>query len=307
MSDEQGTFFLDGLRVTAQHLNHLEESAQQAVGDLRRVLGLAHIGYGFRIQVADDGQSATLSPGLGFTASGARVTLDEGAALTIPDGDGPFSVALAAGSHDDPTTRVGDTGTIIFADTVVSVAAEPPPDPDSLVVGTIQRSGGNLAATQDETLFLAPSNHGHSGAFYQDGAGIWRFDGPLLAQTDTTAGPPGPPGPPGADGPQGPAGPQGDAGVQGDPARRAPRSARRVTPAASPGGDPVQSPQGRPAPARQLPVSGDPSPAGPTGTTHGTQGTGRPQDLGPQGRRATPGPTAPPAAGRSRPSGPEGW
>ena len=39
MSDEQGTVFVDGLRVTSQHLNHLEESAQQAVGDLRRVLG----------------------------------------------------------------------------------------------------------------------------------------------------------------------------------------------------------------------------------------------------------------------------
>ena len=105
---EQGTVFLDGLRVTAQHLNHLEDSAQQAVGDLRRVLGLSRIGFGFRIEVAGDGKTATLSPGLAFTADGRRLSLDEGAALTIPEGDGPFSVALTAASHDDPTTRVGD-------------------------------------------------------------------------------------------------------------------------------------------------------------------------------------------------------
>jgi hypothetical protein len=275
------------------------------VADLRRVLGVAHIGYGFRIQVADDGQSATLTPGLGFTASGARVTLDEGASLTIPDGDGPFSVALTAGSHDDPTTRVGDTGTIIFADTVVSVAAEPPPDPDSLVVGTIQRSDGNLAATQDEALFLAPSNHGHSGAFYQDGAGIWRFDGPLLAQTDETAGPAGPPGPPGADGPQGLVGPQGDVGPQGPPGDTGPEGP--AGPQGDPGpagppGDPgpagPQGPAGDPGPIGFTGPPGDPGPAGPTGAD-GAQGPAGPQgDLGPQG---PPGDT-----GLEGPAGPQG-
>ena len=129
MSDEQGTVFVDGLRVTAQHLNHLERSAQQAVGDLRRVLGLAHVGYGLRIEVAEDGQSATLTPGLAFTAGGHRLSLDEGATLTIPDGDGPFAVALAAANHDDPTTRVGDTPTIVFSDTSVTVAADAPAGP----------------------------------------------------------------------------------------------------------------------------------------------------------------------------------
>ena len=314
MSDEQGTFFLDGLRVTAQHLNHLEESAQEAVSDLRRVLGLAHIGYGFRIQVADDGQSATLTPGLGFTASGARVTLDEGAALTIPDGDGPFSVALTAGSHDDPTTRVGDTGTIIFADTVVSVAAEPPPDPDSLVVGTIQRSDGNLAATQDETLFLAPSNHGHSGAFYQDGAGIWRFDGPLLAQTDETAGPAGPPGPPGADGAQGPAGAQGDVGPQGPPGDTGPEGPAGpqgdpgpAGPQGDPGPDGPQGPAGDPGPIGFTGPPGDPGPAGPTGAD-GAQGPAGPQgDPGTQGPPGDTGPEGPAGPqGDPGPPGPEG-
>jgi hypothetical protein len=293
MSDEQGTVFVDGLRVTSQHMNHLEEAAQQAVGDLRRVLGLAHIGYGFRIQVAADGQSATLTPGLGFTASGARVTLDEGATLTIPAGDGPFSVALTASTHDDPTTRVGDTGTIIYSDTAVSVAAGAPPGPDSLVVGTIARSGGNLTATQDGALFLAPANHGHSGGFYQDGAGIWRFDGPLLSQTNETAGPAGPPGPVGAAGPQGPAGPQGDAGPQGPPGGTGPAGP------AGPQGDPGPAgPQGGPGPAGP---QGDTGPAGPIGFTGPPGGPG---PAGPAGAEGQTGPQGPP--GDTGPAGPQG-
>jgi hypothetical protein len=311
MSDEQGTVFLDGLRVTSQHLNHLEESAQQAVTDLRRVLGLAHVGYGFRIQVAADGQSATLTPGLGFTASGARVTLDEGATLTIPAGDGPFSVALTASTHDDPTTRVGDTGTIIYSDTAVSVAAGAPPGPDSLVVGTIARSAGSLTATQDGALFLAPANHGHSGGFYQDGAGIWRYDGPLLSQTNETAGPAGPPGPVGAAGPQGPAGPEGLAGPQGPAGATGPAGPAGPQGDAGPAG-----PQGSPGPAGPDggtgpagPIgftgpAGNPGPAGPAGADGQTGPQGSPGATGPAGPAGADGQQGP--AGGAGPAGPQG-
>jgi hypothetical protein len=302
MSDEQGTVFVDGLRVTAQHLNHLEDSAQQAVGDLRRVLGLAHIGYGFRIQVAEDGQSATLTPGLGFTSGGHRVALDEGAALTIPDGDGPFSVALVAGSHDDPTTRVGDTGTIIFSDTSVTVAADGAAGPDTLVVGALARNGGNLTATQDDSLFLAPASHGHTGAFYQDGGGIWRFDGPKLQATDDTAGPPGPPGPPGADGPQGPAGPQGDVGPQGPPGETGPEG-----PAGPDGAQGPAGPQGDAGPAGPQGPPGDAGPmgfTGPPGETGAAGPAGADGAPGAQGPQGDPGPAGP--GGDPGPPGPPG-
>ena len=48
MTESAGTRFLDGLRVTARHLNHVEETTDQASHDLRRVLGVGQIGYGFR-------------------------------------------------------------------------------------------------------------------------------------------------------------------------------------------------------------------------------------------------------------------
>ena len=296
MSNEQGTVFVDGLRVTSQHLNHLEASAQQAVGDLRRVLGLAHVGFGFRIEVAEDGQSATLTPGLGFTSGGQRVALDEGAALAVPDGDGPFAVALTAGSHADPATLVGDTGTIIFSDTSVSVAADAAAGPDTLVVGTIARSDATLTATQDASLFLAPASHGHSGAFYQDGLGLWRFDGPLLAQTDETAGPPGPPGPAGADGPQGPAGPPGDPGPQGPPGETGPEGPV--------GPDGPQGPAGGQGDAGPSGAPGPPGDAGPMGFTGPPGETGA---AGPAGADGAAGPQGPPGdAGATGPAGTDG-
>jgi hypothetical protein len=278
MTDEQGTVFVDGLRVTTDHLNHLEQTAQQAVGDLRRVVGLGHIGYGLRILISADGTSASLSPGLAFTPAGHRLAVDEGAALSLPAGAGPFSVVLSASSHDDPTTRVDNTGTIIFSDTAIAVTATAPASPDSLVVGTITSAAGALTATQDPALFMAPASHGHSGDFFQDGSGVWRFDGVRLSGTDIT-GPPGPPGPPGATGQPGPPGPQGAGGAPG-PAG-APGALGPAGPAGPQGG---LGPQGAVGPAGP---QGQQGPAGPIGMT------------GPQGPQGPPGavirpPTPPP-------------
>jgi collagen triple helix repeat protein len=252
---EQRTEFFDGLRVTAQHLNHLETTVQQAVKDLRRVVGYGQIGAGLRLVVADDGHSVTLSPGLALTPDGRRLSLDEGAALTIPDGAGPFTVALRAATHEDPTAVVDGKPTIVFADTGVEVTADAPAASlDLLVVGTVSRAGdGTLSATQDEALFAAPGRHGHTGTFFQDVGGWWRFDGPLLAGGGG-GGPAGPPGPQGPAGPQGDPGPAGPAGPQG--------------PAGELG---AQGPAG---------PRGDPGPKGDTGAA-GAQGAQGPQ--GPQG------------------------
>ena len=95
--------------------------------DLRRVLGLGQIGFGFRLLLSEDAKSATLTPGLAFTRSGLRLELDEGVALTLPAGAGPFAVALRAENHDDPALRLGDEPTVIFGDTVVAVSADAPP------------------------------------------------------------------------------------------------------------------------------------------------------------------------------------
>src|SRR6185295_8501054 len=124
MTESQKTRFVDGLRVTPLHLNHTQSTAEQAVRDLRGVVGFGKVGYGFRLVLSDDGAQVTLSPGLGFAPGGLRLALAEGVALTVPDGPGgPFSVVLRAETHAEPSARLGDAPTVIYGDTTVEVSA----------------------------------------------------------------------------------------------------------------------------------------------------------------------------------------
>ena len=220
MTESQKTRFVDGLRVTPLHLNHSQATAEQAVRDLRGVVGLGKIGYGFRLVLSEDAAQVTLSPGLAFSPSGLRLALDEGVTLTVPEGTGPFSVVLRAENHDEPSARLDELATVIYEDTAVEVAAgEIAPDADALVVGTLERGDDEaLSVGQDGQLFLAPAYHGHTGAFFQDELGFWRFDGrALLVDEDGNTGPAGPPGAQGPQGDPGPEGAEGRPGPQGDP------------------------------------------------------------------------------------------
>ena len=97
--------FVDGLRVTAQHLNHAEDSALLAIEDLRAVLGRGRIGAGLRITVGGGG-ALTLSPGIAFTADGSPVRLDGPSPVTLPaaPASGPFTVLLRSSTAESTTT-----------------------------------------------------------------------------------------------------------------------------------------------------------------------------------------------------------
>ena len=307
MSEDPRTDFVDGLRVTSQHLNHLRDSVTQAVADLRGVLGLGRIGLGLRLVVDEDGGSVGLTSGVGFTAGGQRVAVEDDTALDVPAGAGPFHVVLALENSDLAPARAADTPTIIFATTTVDlVAGEAPADSDLLVVGQVSRAtDDSLLAVQDDAVFLTPAHHAHSGTFFEDGEGRWRFDGPELAGAAGEPGAPGSQGDPGPAGPQGdpgPAGPQGDsgaAGPQGDPGAAGPQGDPG---AAGPQGDPgAAGAQGDPGTAG---AQGDPGTAGAQGDPGTAGAQGDPGAAGPQGQRGETGPAGP--QGERGPRGPQG-
>ena len=68
MTDAPRAQFVDGLRVTALHLNHLQWAALRAVADLREIVGHGRIGAGLRL--VEDAGSVTVSAGVGFTPGG---------------------------------------------------------------------------------------------------------------------------------------------------------------------------------------------------------------------------------------------
>ena len=266
MTEAAGTRFVDGLRVTPAHLNHVQAVAEAAAADLRRVVGHGRIASGFVVTV--DGDAATLSPGVAVAPSGQPLRRDEPALLDVPDGAGPFHVVLTAVNAVDESAVVDDQPTIVHLRTEIAVVAEEPADdPDALAVARLSRDAeGALAVEPLLDRYVPGPDHRHRGTLEQDADGEWRWDGAPLdgGGGQGPEGPPGPPGPPGPQGEPGPPGPAGPPGPQGPPG--------------PPGPPGPQGPPGPPGPQGPSGPPGPPGPAGPQGPA-GPPGLGLPGDL----------------------------
>src|SRR6476646_9784186 len=123
MSEDAKTKFIDGLRVTPRHLNHLSSTFEQAIHDLRRTFGTGLIAYGLRLTVAGGG--VTLAPGLAFSPGALRMALTDATPLAVPPGTGPFDIVLTVISADDVALRVAGQQTLITSSTTATVVAAP--------------------------------------------------------------------------------------------------------------------------------------------------------------------------------------
>ena len=283
MTTDSQTVFLDGLRVTPQHLMHLQSALQQAVLDLRHSIGTGVIAFGLRLTI--DGGIASLHPGLAFSKAGLRLHVAQITELVLPTGVDRVKVVLVAENSDDPLARLEDVATIINSETSIQLIADDAETPeDGLVIGTVDTTVEGLAVEQPPQLFASPSLHTHSGDHYIDDDGTWRYDGP---EVDLVTGPPGPQGDPGPQGEPGPVGPQGPAGPPGPQGETG-----------DPGDQGIQGDQGPPGPA------GIQGPAGPEGSPGpiGLQGPVGPE--GAKGNKGDPGDTGVP--GPIGPSGSQG-
>ncbi|MEY4748459.1 MAG: hypothetical protein RIQ60_673 [Pseudomonadota bacterium] len=315
MITDARTLFRDGLRVTPAHLNHLQQTLADAVLDLRTTLGLGRIAWGLRLGLGEDG-SVTLAPGLVYTRAGVRLGLTASRTLALPDGVGSWNVVVAGNNTDDPLLRLDDKPTLVLTQTVVVVQA---PDvevaDDALAIGQITRNGDGLSLQQDAHLWLAPAAHGHTGTFFQDADGRWRYDGP--------SGPMGPAGPAGADGanglpgevgatgPQGPTGdigpqgPTGDIGPQGPVGDIGPQGPAGDTGPQGPAG--VAGPQGEAGPPGPAGEPGPMGSAGPAGRDGADGAPGAAGPIGPAGPQGEPGPAGVAGTiGQAGPAGPTG-
>jgi Collagen triple helix repeat (20 copies) len=304
MTTDANTLFRDGMRVVPAHLTHLQQTLAQAVQDLRTALGLGRIAWGLRLSVSAGG--ITLSPGVAFTAAGIRLELATGLPVALPEGEGPWVVVLAGENTDEPTLRLDEQPTLVRTQTLVRLQSlELAVPPDAIAIGRIDTGEGGVAATQASALWLVPAGHGHSGEFYQDDAGRWRFDG---SGSTGAVGPAGPPGPPGADGA---AGAPGQTGLPGAPGADGAPGERGLTGDAGPSGPAGEAgpaglageagppgPAGEPGPAGQ---AGPPGPAGEAGQSGAPGEAGPPGPPGPAGEAGPPGLAGPPA-----PPGPAG-
>lgn len=266
MADDARTQFIDGLRVTADHLQHLQDRLRDSVLDVRRTLGLGRIAWGLRATL--DGDAVRLTPGAAFTAGGDRLALDGEVSLAVPaaGGDATFEVVLTIEKSDREALRLAGLPTLLERRTraVVREATGDPAAADELVVASVARSGGALTLEQDDELFLAVAHHRHTGEHFQDAEGAWHFDGAAIeAAGDPVPGPAGPAGAPGEPGPPGPPGPAGPAGPAGAEGPAGPAGA--VGPAGPAGAEGPAGPAGAVGPAGPAGAAGAEGPAGPAG------------------------------------------
>lgn len=260
MAQDARTQFVDGLRVTAEHLQHLQDRLRESVLDVRTAIGLGRVAWGLKATLNDGATSVEITPGVAFAPSGVRLGVDSALSVAIPAEGDSLAVVLRGVHGDREALRMNGLPTLLTLETRAEVGAPPDGgDGDALVVATLVRGAEGFELAQDDGLFTAAGSHAHTGTHFQDEAGRWHFDGALINAGDGAgpAGPKGDPGAPGAPGADGAPGPKGDPGEPG--------------PAGAPG---ETGPQGEPGPA------GPPGPQGPIGL----QGpTGQDGATGPQG------------------------
>ncbi|MBL8483519.1 MAG: hypothetical protein JNJ60_15080, partial [Rhodocyclaceae bacterium] len=153
MADDARSQFVDGLRVTADHLEHAQDRLREAVLDLRRSLGLGRIAWGLRAQLS--GGSVTLDPGVAFAPGGVRLFVDAPLNLGAPPAP-PARLVLRAANADAAALRVGSTPTLITLQTTASLEADDGADPgaDALVIARLSAGDGGPAFAQDDALFV---------------------------------------------------------------------------------------------------------------------------------------------------------
>src|SRR5207249_12149567 len=109
MAGDARTTFIDGMRVTADHMDHLQARLQEAVRDLRRVVGVGRVAWGLRVTL--QGNAVTVEPGVAFAPSGVRLNVDSPLQLALPAGVPPFRLTLKAVETDRAALRIGDQPT----------------------------------------------------------------------------------------------------------------------------------------------------------------------------------------------------
>lgn len=122
----------DGLRITTEHMNHLQGSFQSALQEIRQVLGLGRVHYG--LEVLSHGKGGiVVQPGLAFDSNQNRLVLDEPRSLPVefPEGHSSLYVCLKYDQMEDG--KVEDHPTMIWDTCVLSLEPQLPDTKEALV------------------------------------------------------------------------------------------------------------------------------------------------------------------------------
>jgi hypothetical protein len=177
MKHEEGsTRFVDGMRVTSEHLVHLQDVLMAAVVYLRQTVGTGKVVYGLKVEpLAAD--KVKVGKGIAFDRLARPLALEQEKeiAVSFSSSNTLYLILLYALRSE---TLVDGIYTILSNDLKVeSRTAAPPYTDEAVIFAELHLRAGKIEVVQKGEWYLPPLNHGHSGQFFFDQQMRWRFDG----------------------------------------------------------------------------------------------------------------------------------
>jgi hypothetical protein len=173
-----GTRFKAGMRVTVEHLDHLQDVLHSGLSSTRRAQG-AGVVEGLRVEKGSTPETLSVSPGLAFDPMGRELAVEESRVIT-PDFSAQPSYHLAISHKLRFEGLVDGFPTLIFDDVELHTRPDAPPYVDGAIVfAKVEKAGDDITVTQLGDWYLPASNHRHTGEFVTR-QGRWQYDGDRL-------------------------------------------------------------------------------------------------------------------------------
>jgi hypothetical protein len=123
----------DGLRITTDHLDHLQGSIHSALEDFRGILGLGRVHRGFGVTPVDE-HSIQVDPGLAFDSQRRRVVSDEPVKLEVPAAVATEPQFVCAGYDQGADGEVEGHLTRVWDSARIDIRPAPPGITDDAIV-----------------------------------------------------------------------------------------------------------------------------------------------------------------------------
>ncbi len=136
----------DGLRITTEHIDHLQGSIHSALADLRGIAGLARVHRGFEVSRVD-AHSAQVEPGFAFDTHGRRIVSDEPVRLETPAAIATVIHYVCVAYEQGADGEVEGHATRIWDSAHVDIRAARPEPNDAIVLAELHPAEGEEGFT----------------------------------------------------------------------------------------------------------------------------------------------------------------
>jgi hypothetical protein len=152
----------DGLRITTEHMDHFQSSLHSAIQDLREIIGLGLVCYGFDV-AADGSNQIIVKPGLAFDFQRNRIVNDEPKSIAVTF-EGEEKEKYVCVQYDQiQDGEVEGQFTLIWDSCSISLLSElPTPEQNVVVLAALIKTeaGFDVVSTSEaesDQVFLAPT------------------------------------------------------------------------------------------------------------------------------------------------------